>query len=369
VVADVPPVNTGDAFTGPLNAVVDYAFGNYKYYPTSTPARIDRGLQREVTDAPRANQLAVASMNLENLDPTDPPDKFTRLASIVVDNLRSPDILAVEEVQDNNGAAPGTTDATATFTEFIETIQAVGGPEYEFRQIDPGQGNPDGGEPNGNIRVGFLYRTDRDLEFVDRPGATSNTPNSVVATKKGAQLRYSPGRIKPDDPAFNSSRKPLAAEFRYRGRTVFAIANHFNSKGGDDPLGGRFQPPVESSTVQRHQQAKVLGGFVEDILEADPRAAIAVMGDFNDFQFSETLEILEGSGLVNLMETLPENEQYSYVFDGNSQVLDQILVSKELLTPGPEYDSVHVNAEFADQASDHDPQIARLVVRGTNNAK
>ena len=59
------------------------------------------------------------------------------------------------------------------------------------------------------------------------------------------------------------------------------------------------------------------------------------------------------------MKTLPENEQYSYVFDGNSQVLDQILVSKELLTPKPEYDSVHVNAEFADQASDHDPQIAR----------
>ena len=29
---------------------------------------------------------------------------------------------------------------------------------------------------------------------------------------------------------------------------------------------------------------------------------------------------------------------------------------------------MHVNAEFADQASDHDPQIARVVVRGTGNA-
>ena len=93
-----------------------------------------------------------------------------------------------------------------------------------------------------------------------------------------------------------------------------------------------------------------------------------MLGDFNDFQFSETLEILEGAGLANLMETLPADEQYSYVFDGNSQVLDQILVSQELLTPKPEYDSVHVNAEFADQASDHDPQVARVVVRGTGNA-
>src|SRR4029079_551966 len=106
------------------DAVVDYAFGNYKYYPTSTPERIDRGLQPEVSDAPKSNQLAVSSMNLENLDPTDPPSKFDRLASIVVDNLRSPDILAVEEVQDNTGAAPGTTDTTATYTEFIDTIRA-----------------------------------------------------------------------------------------------------------------------------------------------------------------------------------------------------------------------------------------------------
>ena len=150
---------------------------------------------------------------------------------------------------------------------------------------------------------------------------------------------------------------------------MFAIANHFNSKGGDDPLFGRRQPPVQSSTVQRHRQAEVVGGFVEDILAADKRAAVAVLGDLNDFQFSETLEILEDAGLANLMKTLPAAEQYSYVFDGNSQVLDQILVSKELLTPKPEYDSVHVNAEFADQASDHDPQIARVVVRGTGNAE
>ena len=58
------------------------------------------------------------------------------------------------------------------------------------------------------------------------------------------------------------------------------------------------------------------------------------------------------------MDTLPVRERYSYVFDGNSQVLDQILVSPRLLLPFPEYDSVHVNAEFADQAFDHDPQIA-----------
>ncbi|MBT2876690.1 hypothetical protein HET66_01985, partial [Streptomyces sp. McG6] len=51
-------------------------------------------------------------------------------------------------------------------------------------------------------------------------------------------------------------------------------------------------------------------------------------------------------------------ERYSYVFQGNSQILDQILV-----TPAVKhfhYDSVHINAEFADQNSDHDPQVLRF---------
>jgi hypothetical protein len=65
------------------------------------------------------------------------------------------------------------------------------------------------------------------------------------------------------------------------------------------------------------------------------------------------------------MSTLPQAERYSYVFEGNSQVLDQILVSGNLLSNvGIEYDVVHVNSEFADQASDHEPQVARFDLRG-----
>ena len=64
--------------------------------------------------------------------------------------------------------------------------------------------------------------------------------------------------------------------------------------------------------------------------------------------------------LVTLFDLLPENERYSYVFDGNSQVLDQILVSPSLYGLGPSYDVVHVNAEFAVQASDHDPSVMRV---------
>jgi predicted extracellular nuclease len=111
--------------------------------------------------------------------------------------------------------------------------------------------------------------------------------------------------------------------------------------------------------VQRHRQARAVRDFVRSLLRADGRARVAVLGDFNDFDFSRTLAIVRGAGLVNLIGRLPLAQRYSYVFEGNSQVLDQILVSRAL-APGAAYDSVHVNAEFADQASDHDPQVARL---------
>ena len=87
-----------------------------------------------------------------------------------------------------------------------------------------------------------------------------------------------------------------------------------------------------------------------------------MLGDLNDFEFSATLAILEGGGAARPDgRRCRETERYSYVFEGNSQVLDQILVSAPAREPPLEYDVVHVNAEFADQASDHDPSVARFV--------
>jgi predicted extracellular nuclease len=360
IVRPVPLLNVGDHFAGPVVGVVDYSFGNFKVELTATPVRVADGVTRETTEPSRPRELSVATFNVENLDGRDPPQKFAALAGLIVNNLRAPDLIAIEEIQDNTGPGPDpSTDATVTWQRLIAAIQAAGGPTYDFRQIDP-LFNQDGGEPNGNIRQGFLFRTDRGLEFVDRPGGTASTATHDNPSRKGAQLTLSPGRIDPTNSAFVNSRKPLVGEFRWRGKTFFAIANHFNSKGGDHPLFGRFQPPVRSSEVQRHQQAAIVNAFVDELLAADKHARIVVLGDINDFEFSETLDILKGNVLVNLMDTLPQAERYSYVFEGNSQVLDQILVSARLFKSFEAYDSVHVNAEFADQDSDHDPQLARL---------
>ena len=192
----------------------------------------------------------------------------------------------------------------------------------------------------------------------------------MIDHPSGPQLSASPGRIEPGSPAFVDTRKSLALELRARGKTIFAVVNHFSSKGGDDPLFGRFQPPVRHTEVARHQQAQVVNDFVDEILAADPNANVVVLGDINDFEFSETVDILEGGVLTTLMDTLPKAERYSYVFEGNSQVLDQILVSDNLLGNFPiEYDVVHVNSEFADQTSDHEPQVAQMRLTGRPTAK
>jgi predicted extracellular nuclease len=356
-----PDANVGDRLAAPAIGVLDYNFGSYEILLTSAVARIDNGLVREAARPQAAGELAVATFNVENLSPNDPPSKFALLAGMIVNDLRSPDIVALEEIQDNDGAAnTAVTDASQTLAELIAAIQAAGGPTYQFRQIDPVD-DQDGGQPGGNIRVGFIFRTDRGLQFVDRPGGTSTAANGVTGKNNKTQLLFSPGRVAPQNPAWAESRKPLAGEFRFRGKTYFVIVNHFNSKGDDNPLFGRFQPPIRSTEAQRHRQAQVVNDFVDQILAADKNALVVVLGDINDFEFSQTVQILEGGVLTSLMNTLPKAERYSYVFEGNSQVLDQILVTDKLAKPTTSYDVVHVNAEFSDQASDHDPQVARFV--------
>jgi uncharacterized protein len=72
-------------------------------------------------------------------------------------------------MQDLDGEGPAGPAGGPTFAALVEAIAGAGGPEYEYRQIDPVM-NRDGGAPDANIRVGFLFRPDR-VTFVDRQAA------------------------------------------------------------------------------------------------------------------------------------------------------------------------------------------------------
>ncbi|GAB2738513.1 endonuclease/exonuclease/phosphatase family protein [Streptomyces bullii] len=358
--AAFPKANVGDSLTGTTAGPLDYnQFGGYTLVASELGTLHSADLKRETTREQRNGELAVATYNVENLDPSD--DTFAAHADAIVHNLKSPDIVSLEEIQDNNGATnDGVVAADRTVGKLIDAIVAAGGPRYDWRAIDPAD-DADGGEPGGNIRQVFLFNPER-VSFTDRAGGDATTATGVTRVHGKAALTVSPGRVAPADEAWKNSRKPLAGEFLFRGRTVFVIANHFNSKGGDQGLTSQYQPPARSSETQRHRQAALVNAFVKDILDTQKNADVIALGDINDFEFSETTKILEGDGaLWSAVKSLPKSERYSYTYQGNSQVLDQILISPSIRRGCDfTYDSVHINAEFHDQISDHDPQVLRF---------
>lgn len=346
----LPSVNVG-AQLSTITGVVSYDFNSYEVLVSTAPTVVQASsLQKEVTNlTASATQLTLATFNVENLDPGDGAAKFNGLASAIVGNLKLPDIINLEEIQDNNGATNnGVVDADVTLQTLIDAIAAAGGPTYEYRQLNP-VNNQDGGEPGGNIRVGFLFNPSR-VSFVE--GSLQRLTDADPT----------------DGDAFASSRKPLVGKFVFNRQDVTVVGNHFNSKGGDQPLFGPNQPPVLSSEAQRNQQATIVKGFVEGIIATNANANVVVAGDLNDFEFSNPLSILESGGLTTLVETLPANERYTYNFQGNAQVLDHILVSSNLRSNLDGFDVVHINSEFADQISDHDPVVARFNLIAPNRA-
>ena len=146
----------------------------------------------------------------------------------------------------------------------------------------------------------------------------------------------------------------------FNGQDIYIIGNHFNSKGEDGPLYGDQQPPQLLSERQRIAQAKAVNGFVRDILDINPKALIVVAGDLNDFPWSKSLKTLEGGLLENLVFTLPENQRFTYMYEGNGQVLDHILASKALAPRLLRLEILHINSLSLPRmaSSDHDPVVA-----------
>ena len=216
----------------------------------------------------------------------------------------------------------------------------------------------DGGEPGGNIRVGFIFRRSRSC--LRRPPGRRLDDADVVAGPGGPQLSASPGRVDPANTAWNASRKPLAGEFTFRGERFFLITNHFNSKGGDNPLFGRFQPPVRTTEAQRHQQAQIVNSFVDSILAVDANANVVVLGDINDFEFSRRWATSAACSSAD--EHASAGRAVQLRLRGQLAVPRPHRGQQQLFASPFAYDPVHVNAEFFDQLSDHDPQVAQFFV-------
>jgi hypothetical protein len=366
LIEEPPNLSVADSLSGPVEGVLHYSYGSYKLLNTIPIPAVDEGrlVRKGTALSGSRSELTVATFNLENLSAVSDERKFERLAEVVARNLGAPDVIAVQEVQDDSGPEDdGTVTAARTLALLAETIESAGGPRYATRSIDPSDG-ADGGQPGGNIRNAFLFNPER-LEFVERRSCAENSETRVA---EGPVLTCSPGLVDPGNQAFqgrdqgrDGGRKPLVGEFIFRGERLFLIDLHLKSKSGDDPIFGRRQPRIEVTSRRRTEQARVVADFVRKLTAADPAARIVVLGDLNDFEDSAALLMLEAAELEDLVKRLPLERRYSYVHLGNSQVLDHILVSRAL-AEGAGVDIVHVNAEFpaSERASDHDPVVVRL---------
>lgn len=356
-------VKSGDYFTGRIAGPVTYSYTNYKVYvddATLPPLHEGSTVPETTTIVPSEDKLTIASYNIENFSANSKSTsnaKVERIAKSFVSDLHSPDIIGLIEVQDNNGATnDGTTDASQSAARLIAAITALGGPEYIYADIAP-ENNQDGGQEGGNIRVGFLYNPAR-VSLSDKPVGTAT---QAVAWENG-ELNLSLGRIDPTNSAWAAVRKTLAAEFVFKGEKVVVIANHLNSKRGDNGLYGKIQPVVFGSEEKRHVLAQLIADFTQAGIAQNPNANIVMLGDFNDYEFTKTIQILETGGMANLVSRHDAADRFSYFYNGNNQSLDNMLVSTNLLDRYS-FDMVHVNSAFMEQhgrASDHDPLLVQL---------
>lgn len=344
--------------TGPLNYRVE-AF----QMAVSDPIRV------EISDIPLSvsrlipepGYLTIMTMNGFNLDmhvespslvknPGQDVDddwgdgRFHTLANAVVNQANVPDIVALQEIQDNDGAEMSlVVDASSTYQGLVRTIKELCGIEYHWVDIPPGVGT-DGGQPGGSIRNGFLYHPER-VEFV----------------KNSERL------IGLDETAFEGSRKPLVVHFRERttGHELACINVHLASKRHQRSIFAPKEPGFDARLPIRVKQAGIIAA--ELAVMRGQGMDYYVTGDFNDTEESETLAAVTGDGSMNLVKLLPPDQRYDYNHRGKLQVLMHGIVPKRLAENHSEYDIIHGNELLgvqpglsSDKPSDHAYVLAKI---------
>lgn len=363
---DAPRLNVGAVLGEPVIGPLSYRGEAFQMVASGPLVVRDRPLDlRRTTLEPSEQGTTILTLNGFNLDVqiedrgrVQDPDRdvdddklygrFELLARAIIEQAATPDIVCLQEIQDDDGAELGpTVDATETYRQLQRDITWLGGPRYRWADIPPAPG-ADGGQPGGNIRNAFLFNPAR-VELVE------------------GSLR----RVGGDAPAFEGSRKPLLARFRVRssGAELAVVNVHLASKRHQHSIFAPTQPGFDPREDTRVEQ----GRLVREALEPAREAGVDtyVTGDFNDFEFSATLAAIRGDD-VNLVDTLPREQRYDYNHRGQLQVLMHGVVSRRMWDAGAaEYEILHGNelagvqpGDLGGKATDHAYVIARLRVGG-----
>ncbi|SCL14264.1 lamin tail domain-containing protein [Micromonospora inyonensis] len=433
--AMLPPTRTFDTLAHDAYGALYYSFEKYgvQVEQAAFTAGADPSRNDPPRPADRSKEIAIATYNVENLydhrdDPFDgcdftgnagcpgvrPPfdyvpageqeyrDQLGNLADQIVTDLHAPDLILVQEAEDQDictvsggalvcGDTNDADGAPDTLQELALAVAAAGGPAYAAAY------DRTGADARG-ITAGFLYRTDR----LSLAGATAADPllgasptvvyrsaglpsNADVQNPKALNALLPPdvdtSTGKDGDNVF--TRAPQLAKFTVRATpggaesyTLWALSNHYSS-GPDSRVG------------QRTEQARYGAAIVTAIEASDPYARVVYGGDLNVFPRpddpiatgadptpSDQLAPLYQAGLRNLWDDLVADvpsSAYSYSFEGHAQTLDHLFVNDALHADLVQVRAAHVNADWPAEhagdgsrgSSDHDPQVARFSSRAS----
>lgn len=361
--ADAPTVNVGAQLLEPILGPLNYRVASYQI-ASAGPVRVSpHQVEARTTNLKHdPKHVTVLTLNGFNLDVHEEhPDRvkdpgrdidddvgdgrFEALGIAIARNAACPSIVALQEIQDNDGAElSATVKAQKTYAGLIAAVRRAGGPTYAWAEIPPVEG-ADGGQPGGNIRNAFLY-----------------DPSHVEMVAGTLQL------LGANAPAFDGSRKPLSARFRLlSGKGEIEVVNvHLASKRHQNGLFAPEQPGFDPRETVRVQQAELIGEHIAQLRAQS--IDYYVTGDFNDFEFSSTLRALTGDHSINLVDSVPEPLRFDYNHRGMSQsLMHGVIANRQLDARTVEYEILHHNALIGSQpgrkggkASDHAYAIAKL---------
>jgi len=319
-------VNTGDVIQDLIGPLA-YTFGRFKIEPIVKPS------------------ISAASKDIHTLDPIGPGE--FRMMSWNVENL-----FDVLDPHPSSPEKPAIHEYKVSIAKVANTILAAGAPTIiglqEVENIDILE-DIAGHENLADFQYRSILVEGTDSRFID--------VGYLVRGDTAEVLSFSQ-HIAPEG---LTSRPPLEIEIQVQTEAepirLFVLNNHFSSMSGG----------VSVTEPRRNAQAAWNVTVMKMILEENPEAYIAVIGDLNSFYDSVPIDTLREAGLIHVFQINPEHGWYSYIFEGSSQNLDHILVTPNLFDLISQVDVLHVNADFTLPAvgdesplgkSDHDPVVA-----------
>lgn len=394
------PLRTGTRLTNVVG-VLDYAFRRYSILTRQAePFTIVPGTEATGTAAavPTSTELTIGGFNVENLALAANATyerKASKITTTLIDYMHTPDIVGFIEVA-----------SLATLEDIAQRVNtaAANDPEYTAQMVSL----------SGTQRLGFLVKNSE-----VRPGVPRVEIGAIE--EFGADLHV----ICPDGVSQTvgllNDRAPLVMDVVVNAANGAAypmtvINNHLKSLIGVDSLEDAdadyacFNDPQNPgggegrrNRAKRQQNAEYLAELVDDLQTQNPGRPIVLVGDFNAFQFNDgyadlmntvagtpaanDTTVVPGDGvdlvdpdLINLTDLVEDEERYSYVFEGNAQVLDHILVNEGVVATTQDFrrETPRVNADFttADAGnaavpfgnSDHDPAVGYLDVTAFHTA-